>query len=357
MRAYVSGQLPNTEAEKLKSYPLFDWLRIFLASLVVLGHQGMPEFGPVDANLAVIVFLALSGWLIGSILLATSADELPRFFFNRATRIWFPYAFAVALIYGLAAVREGIDANWYKYLFYDVTFTHILFTEFPRAAYELPLDGTGNHFWSISVEELFYLIAPIVMIMLPFGKKLWTWGIISLALLALHSNFSAISLGVMAALVARDFPNWYEARGARVLVWLGVGVSFALCWQFNTAPMRAIFAVLFVQGLALPGPRGRVGMFFGAVSYPLYLNHWMGAFLVNGLSKKFPPVPQVVTILIAYVIALIVGIVTWMLIDRWVMQSRNAWYTRRRGVILWGVAYGLVAVGLVGGLIIRANGG
>jgi peptidoglycan/LPS O-acetylase OafA/YrhL len=42
------------------------------------------------ANLAVQIFFALSGWLIGGILLRTDVQDLPRFYFNRATRIWIP---------------------------------------------------------------------------------------------------------------------------------------------------------------------------------------------------------------------------------------------------------------------------
>lgn len=352
-----AGQARNPEAAKLKSYPLFDWLRFVLASLVALGHEGMPALGPIDANLAVIVFLALSGWLIGGILLSTESRELPRFFFNRATRIWTPYVFSVALIYGLAALRDGIDVNWWKYLFYDVTFTHITFTEFPRASTELPLGGTGNHFWSISVEEQFYLVAPLFMIFLPLGKRLATWILISLLLLWSESVFAAIALGVLAAIVARAFEGWYRGRMGMLLVWACVILTLALCWQYNTPPFRALFAVFLVQGLAFPAERIRVGMFFGAVSYPFYLNHWMGAFLINGLSKHLPPVPPAVSILASYAVAVITGIVTWALIDRWVMQARNSWYTRKTGLILGGAAYALLTVGLIGGNIIRAHGG
>lgn len=347
----------NSEAKKLDSYPLFDWLRIFLATLVALGHEGMPAFGPIDGNLAVVVFLALSGWLIGGILLSTSIQELPRFFFNRATRIWLPYAFTVVMIFGLAALRDGIDLNWFKYLFYDVTFTHITFTHFPQAQYELPLGGTGNHFWSISVEEQFYLVAPFLMLLLPSGKKLWVWALIAVALLAFQSIFAAIALGVLAAMIGRDFPEWYAPRSAKLLVWAAAIATFALCWVHDTPASRAVFAVFLVQGIAIPAPRGQIGTFVGAISYPFYLNHWMGAFLVNGILKYIPPIPHVLVILASYVAALVMGVITWALVDRWVMRTRNSWYTHRRGIILGALAYGLVVVGLIGGSIIHLRGG
>jgi peptidoglycan/LPS O-acetylase OafA/YrhL len=71
------------------NYPLFDWLRFLLASVVVLGHANFVTWDHAG-NLAVQVFFALSGFLIGGILLTTRRAELPHFFFNRATRIWIP---------------------------------------------------------------------------------------------------------------------------------------------------------------------------------------------------------------------------------------------------------------------------
>lgn len=347
----------NPETRKIDSYPAFDWLRILLASIVALSHEGVPSIGPVDGNLAVLVFLALSGWLIGGILLRTSTEELPRFFFNRATRIWIPYAFTVVVIYGLAALRDGVDLHWFKYLFYDVTFTHVTFTEFPRALSELPLGGTGNHFWSISVEEQFYLAAPLLMLLLPFGKKLWTWVVVSLVLMTMGSIFSPIALGVLAALIARDFPGWNEALEVRLLIWTGVVVTLSLCFLSNTVPMRSLFSILLVQGLAFPGKRGRIGTFFGAISYPFYLNHWMGMFVVNFVQKHTHPFPHAWITASAYSVALVAGVLTWALIDRWVMQVRNGWYSRGKGVSLGALAYILLSAGLVGGTIVRAHGG
>lgn len=353
----IPGVENNSEAKSLVSYPMFDWLRISLASLVALLHQGLPDIGPIDGNLAVTVFLALSGWLIGGVLLRTTVPELPRFFFNRATRIWIPYAFSVALIFGLAALRDGIDTNWLKYLFYDVTFTHYNFTEFPRAQSELPMGGTGNHFWSISVEEQFYLLAPLVMFALPFGKDLRFWLVATVLLLAMHSIFSAIALGVVAAMLAQTHPGVFQTPAVRMMIWSAVVLTFCLCIVLNIPPLRALFAIFLVIALAVPGPRSELGIFLGAISYPLYLNHWMGSFLVNGVAKQLPTMPAPMIVLASYTVSIFVGVATWAMIDRWVMRDRNAWFTPNRGIVLGAVAYGLLLVGISGGLYIRANGG
>ncbi|MFV0385228.1 acyltransferase family protein, partial [Paracoccus sp. (in: a-proteobacteria)] len=87
-------------------YPLFDWLRIILASLVFVQHAQVT--GLVSpGNFAVQIFFALSGWLIGGILLKMPPAGLPRFFYDRATRIWIPYLPAVAAIYILTLLKDG----------------------------------------------------------------------------------------------------------------------------------------------------------------------------------------------------------------------------------------------------------
>ena len=354
--AFDQAAAGNPEARKLDNYPLFDWLRFALASLVALGHEGMPALGPIDAGLAVDVFLALSGWLIGGILIATARTEVPRFFFNRVTRIWIPYAAAAAAIYGLAAARDGIDLNWWKYLFYDATFTHYTFTVFPRAATEMPLLGTGNHFWSLSIEEQFYLFAPIVMFLLPAGKKLAPWLVIAAVALVAGSRAAPIALGVAAAIVQRERGAWHLRDAARWAVPLAAAALLALAWTWDRPQSRALFAVALVLALARTGRRGRIGLLLGAISYPLYLNHWMGAYLANAVGKHVGLGP-VTHMALAYVAAIVAGVLAWALIDRVVLARRIGWYSPALGRACGIAAYGVLAAGLAGGAAIRLGGG
>lgn len=353
----------NPEQRKIAAYPLFDWLRFALASIVVLKHAKVPLPEPLDGNLAVCVFLALSGWLIGGILLETRWAELPRFFYNRTTRIWCPYGAALVLLYGLAAAVEGVDGNWFKYLFYDATFTHFTWTMFPRALTEQPLDGTANHFWSISVEEQFYLFAPMAMLLVRWGKQLWVWAIIAGLLLWQGSQFAAIALGVGAAVANRDYGTnargiaWNTSyRGPALAAVVAVGLFVATCYA-GTPQNRALFALAVVLAVALPGSRGVIGMFLGAISYPLYLNHWVGIFIAHVVAKRvdlgFPIVQQ----LLSYLAAIAVAIAAWFVIDRQVMARRNDWYTPARGQVLGVVAYALLGIGLIGGFVILRSGG
>ncbi|WP_368509181.1 acyltransferase family protein [Aliiglaciecola sp. 1_MG-2023] len=59
--------------------------------------------------MAVDIFFALSGWLIGGILLETKRKDLPRFYFNRAIRIWVPYYIALILLLLLSLMTDPLD--------------------------------------------------------------------------------------------------------------------------------------------------------------------------------------------------------------------------------------------------------
>ena len=296
----AKGAPTNPEGRKLSGYPLFDWLRFVLASIVALAHANVLGGGETTANLAVQVFFALSGWLIGGILLQTSQAELPRFFFNRATRIWLPYFFAILLLYSLSLLRDPLTMRWVEFLFYDVTFTHNWFSLKPdpvTAFAQMPLKGTGNHFWSIAVEEQFYFLAPLIIVVVGIGKKPLFWAGAVLCLLVIHIvDFPSISLGVLAAVLKRQYGDWHLQRTAMICLCVVTLFSFLALIHSTYYPFASpFFAVSIVLLAARPGLRRAPGMFFGGISYPMYLNHWMGVFIAHGVAKRvdfFPRLPK-----------------------------------------------------------------
>lgn len=347
---------PRTGGHVAASYPLFDWLRFALASLVVLDHAGFRLLPFVTGRLAVTVFFALSGWLIGGILLETSRSGLPRFFFNRATRIWIPYGLAIVLLYGAAALREGIGFFWAKYLVLDITFTHQLFTVFPAAAREMPLAGSGNQFWSIAVEEQFYLLAPLILLFLPGGRspRLWAGIGVVAGLLDLHAL--PISLGVLAAIMQRR-TGFAGSRHWRMAAAIGAITALAglAAWPGNGL-LAAAFGVATVVAAAGTGRRGAIGIAAGGLSFPLYLNHWIGVFIVHGVAKRWLEVSQPVFVVAQYLINIALAYGLYLVIDRNIQRYRDAWYSDRMGQRLGVAAYALVAIGLIAGPLMHWYG-
>lgn len=347
----------SASGDRQDEYPWFDWLRFALASVVVLDHSGASAFFPfLNGTLAVKVFFALSGWLIGGILLRSGKQDLPRFFFNRATRIWIPYALAILLIYGLAAAREGIDFFWVKYLVLDVTFTHQLYTFFPQAFFELPLDGSGNQFWSISVEEQFYLLAPIIILFLPFGRSVLSWGVLAPMLVALDWHAGSVALGVCAAILQHDHAI-ASRPWVRVLALVAAVTCAALmsvtASQYVVGPL---FALSVVVATAIPGKRSPVALIAGGLSYPLYLNHWIGEFAVNFVTKRWLPVEKPVHIAAVYTVAVLIALGLYWVVDRQVQVRRNRWYRPALGRRLAILAYLLVGIGLIAGAALHYFG-
>ncbi|WP_269518242.1 acyltransferase family protein [Alteromonas sp. BMJM2] len=348
----------NKKNSKIKSYPAFDLLRFVLASIVVLEHANFQFLDFMTGSLAVKVFFALSGWLIGGILLRSELSELPKFFFNRSTRIWIPYFVAIVILYSIAFIREGVDFFWVKYLIKDLTFTHHLYLRFPEANYEMPLHGSGNQFWSICVEEIFYLFAPIILLLLPKGKSAGLWLIISITAIYLKSHFGAISLGVLAAIVQNRY-EFSHKPSARVLSLLFICISISLLYQSEIIDadfITPIFSIAVVVFLAFPGPRSSVAMFLGGVSYPLYLNHWLGLAFVNGSLKHLGFENLLIQPLIAYVASIFLTVPLYIFIDKFVMAHREKWFSPSLGKRLGVAAYCLLATGIIASTLMDKYG-
>ncbi len=338
-------------------FPAFDWLRITLAMTVALFHAGLP-IGADGANFAVQVFFALSGWLIGGILLDSDRRDLPRFYFNRAMRIWAPYYFAVALVFSAGLAMKPLDAQWFEFLFYDVTYTHNWFIS-PRLAEindDLPVRGAAVVFWSLSVEEQFYLLAPLLILFLRWGRSPILWGGVALLAVALQTFYGAVALGVCAAALQRRFGDWHLRGAAPVCFALIVAACAGLYWM-NPASYNFIAppaAVAIVLMLARRGARNRVGAFFGGISYPLYLNHWIGVILAKAAALSVPAFAAAFTLGTSAILNLAIASVLFLAIDEPVRKRRSVLFTERRGWMAAMVAYGLVTVGALGGLILSA---
>jgi peptidoglycan/LPS O-acetylase OafA/YrhL len=156
---------PNAVSEGRLSYrPQLDGLRAFAVAAVVVQH-GMPSLGKAFpfAHAGVRLFFVLSGYLITSLLLSLRDREglgrgraLGEFYTRRALRIWPLYFFVIAVGLALDAgpVREVLP--W--------LLTHTV--NFCLVAQGVWID-TWFHFWTLSVEEQFYLVWPLVVLFAP----------------------------------------------------------------------------------------------------------------------------------------------------------------------------------------------
>ena len=149
-------------SEGLGYLPQLDTLRAFAVLLVVWHHW----FGPRELGLGpmgVWIFFVISGFLITRILLSSKGatprenrSALVRFYVRRFLRI-FPLYYFVLLValFTSAAFR----ADWRWYVSYLQNFLMM------RASEEAHLFGV--HFWTLAVEEQFYLCWPWIVLFVP----------------------------------------------------------------------------------------------------------------------------------------------------------------------------------------------
>jgi peptidoglycan/LPS O-acetylase OafA/YrhL len=357
----AAGADPRLAETPGKYYAAFDYLRIVLALGVFAFHGnlfGLEDRWPRSGNFCVQVFFALSGYLIGGILGASSRSALPRFYFNRSVRIWIPYSIAVAVLASACALKhQPVTAKLIEFFAYKVTFTYDLFAlDATKFAQQMPLQGSGHHFWSVCAEEQFYLLAPLLITVL--GRRALL-GILVFGAAATAYNpglFAAITLGVLLALSERERPRWFFKVRFLVpaigLLGLVAGAYLRGLIVYNLAAPTA--SVLLVAILSYQGKPSTAGQWLGGMSYPFYLNHWIGLVVVKTIATA-TGLGRTGALGIALVFALLLSFAHYVFIDRRIHRRRAGWFTPKRGLVCAIAGFSLVCTGVAAHLLLRLS--
>lgn len=317
MRVDVS-RLNGGSNAALTYRPDIDGLRGLAVTLVVVYHA-FPKVR-TGGFVGVDVFFVISGYLITRLILAglqAEAFSAGEFYRRRVRRI-VPAALVVmtaCCIFGWLALLPT-ELEWLgKSISYSAAFLANVFfarsgSYFDRTAESNPL----LHLWSLGVEEQFYLVWPVLLILAV------RHGVTIRVLVAVIATSLAISIwgawysptqhffypasrawelaggGILAALqlvaprgpatafLSRQSALWFGAP-ALSLAGLALIVAGGLCWTPDN-PVPGIWSVIPTAGalmLIAAGPQAPVNgwilgstplAFVGRISYPLYLWHW-----------------------------------------------------------------------------------
>jgi len=295
-------------------------LRAVAILLVLIYHAGVPFF--TSGYVGVDVFFVISGFLITTQLVSeldrTGRISLVAFYARRAKRL-LPAA-GIVLAATVLLVRPFVPKVRWEEIGGDILASALYVVNWrlaDRSVDYLAEDSQPSpvqHFWSLAVEEQFYLIWPLLILLAALAggliggrtrPTLWValaavgvpsflWAVAASASNPAWSFFVTttrmweLALGAAVALAARGFARL--PRGPSVAVgWAGLAVITASAVLFSTrTPWPGMAALLPTVGTAAviatgvaAGPNGPVALlgtapfqWVGGLSYSLYLWHW-----------------------------------------------------------------------------------
>jgi peptidoglycan/LPS O-acetylase OafA/YrhL len=270
--------------------------------------------------IGVQLFFVLSGFLITSILKRefekTGTISFRNFYWRRFWRL--VPALVVVCIAAIVMAWFVLPREQFKATLGSVALAITYTTNLEKFMPPFPNNGWLSHTWSLSVEEQFYLVWPLVMLMCVRKSKAMV--------------HAAIGVGFAAAIVFRALPL-NEALDVSLFRWdaLMVGCLLAF-WQPRLSRWVTVLGVVIIAGYAMhyPNPTRNyhyvlcavgsglfllyaakskwvanpVLVYFGKISYGLYLWHVLigrlglpgyvtlaGGIIVAELSHRFLEAP------------------------------------------------------------------
>jgi peptidoglycan/LPS O-acetylase OafA/YrhL len=165
----TSTSTPSKAPRKALYIPSLDGIRAASFMLVFFAHAGLDK--KIPGGLGVTIFFFLSGYLITT-LLRTEADQnghisIRDFYIRRVLRIFPPFYLAIFLgmLLHWTGVLDGPIGNGTLMQSLHLGNYWTIF----RQTHGLSLDGIArgsNVLWSLAVEEHFYLIFPVLYVLL-----------------------------------------------------------------------------------------------------------------------------------------------------------------------------------------------
>ncbi|MCS0583396.1 acyltransferase [Massilia pinisoli] len=381
--------MQNKIPHSLPYRPEIDGLRAIAVLPVILFHAGFKLFS--GGFVGVDIFFVLSGYLITSIILKDLAAEqfsVSQFYVRRARRI-LPALTVVLLVSFPLAVWLMLPDELKRFgqsVMAVATFSSNLFfwlktDYFAPAAEEQPL----LHTWSLAVEEQYYVLFPLLLILawrrgtgrmagIVGGLAIGSFVLASVvqqqhpqaAFYLLPTRAWELLAGSLAAIVPRLGGN--PAFGPRRSE-LGAGLGFALIlWALfmfdGHAPVPPAQMLIPVLGTALvihcTHGRTLVGRLLasrpcvalGLISYSAYL--WHQPVLAFGKLKYFNGVPSgLVMALVA--LSLLLGYLSWRFVELPVRTVQ--WRILKARAPVLGMAAGTLVTALLVGVGLHATSG
>ena len=378
---------PPGIATPLKYQPHIDGLRAVAVLSVVLYHLGLPLHG---GYVGVDIFFTISGYLIGSIILRETAEQRFTFagFYERRIRRIFPALFVMlfaSLILAYFALLPLEFVDFAKSLAAAALSVSNMYFWLHSGYFDAPASTKPLlHTWSLAVEEQFYILLPILLVLLrrflPRRVDLTLYSIAAGSFLLsiygafrfpsttfywAHTRAWELLLGTILALEScpRVRRRWLgEVAGISGLVLITAAVLLYHPWTpfpgLAALPPCLGTALILAAGRSGPTLAGRLlslrpAVYVGLISYSLYLWHWpvivfdrAGLTLINGLSQH-----QSEALLL--VISLVLAILSWRFVE---VPFRTGVLRVGRTALFSGAAIAVVIVATLSTAVVSTQG-
>jgi peptidoglycan/LPS O-acetylase OafA/YrhL len=377
----------NSDDYRAEFRPDIQAVRALAVALVVLYHANIP--GVHGGFLGVDVFFVVSGFVITNVLLRERATKkttsIPGFYARRIRRI-LPAATVVliatvfATYHWLSYITGSANANDAKYVaaFVGNFRFAALGTQYFTASQP---PSTLQQFWSLAVEEQFYLVWPVLFLVLTLpwralspiarlasaltviiGASL-AWCIVETSQNETWAFFSPLTrawelaLGALVA-VAGPLLRGRAPRFGFVMASVGALVVLLCTWFYTSAtlwPGSAVIIPVAATGAIIAGGSlrgadrfGRMVKFpplqwMGNISYALYLVHW--PVIAIATQYSIMPLPlraefELVAIALALSALLYYSIENPIRKSQWLAKRRVA--TFALGTVLIGLSFATI---------------
>jgi peptidoglycan/LPS O-acetylase OafA/YrhL len=357
----------STARFRLGNLPALTGIRALVIAPVVIYHSNFTALP--GAWVSVQFFFALSGFLITSLLagegMRRGRISLKRFYLRRMARLAPPVTLTVLLLAVYASLVHVADAA--HRLWGDSAAAMFYYADYRQAFGHAPFFGFLAQSWSLSVEEQFYIIWSVLMViavamhrrrlaygfailglMLSIADRLWMvysaphfdTAVFARIYFAFDTRADALFLGCLLGLLATDgFLRGWRRWSTRLLAVGAVLSAGFLAWILVAAPlltetlvvwwlpMSTLAAVVIIAYFVIC-PHGigsrMIGIgilvFIGNLSYTIYLVHFpvYQAITPAGTHWSYWP-----TELARLAVILTIATASWFCIERPLMRWRH----------------------------------
>ena len=347
--------------------PALDGIRGIAILLVVtyhyLGFIKLFSLGWAGVDL----FFVLSGYLITSRLVATrdKPKYFRNFYFNRILRIFPVYFLALAIFYLAITIYVSKSEvhyfdfyfkNWWAFVFFIQNWVYIIFGFSP--------ENHLQHFWSLAIEEQFYLFWPLVLYFILSSKRLISIGwisilfVICLRILIYNSNpdnplsYFCNTFCRMDSFIIGGLLFIYRLKNNKripILLHLVILGALVLGILFtNTSSSNLFFGTIgytviafqFAGLIDLAITRRLWGLtilcentlirFVGKISYGLYIFHWPVLVILHSRLrdlfqnyKSLENLANPLSLILCFIISIGVSIISYFYFERYFLRLKK----------------------------------